>query len=99
LFYTKRQVLETEFGKIKVSTGKSLMKAGKFNHFIESLFYKFCPRYFEILAHQYNMNSSQRKFSVEMEKSITKENYRFIKMLIGPYASYIQQSGFKQKIK
>ena len=99
LFYTKRQVLETEFGKIKVSTGKSLMKAGKFNHFIESLFYKFCPRHFELLSHQYKMNSTQQKFSLSMENSINKENYRFIKMLIGPYASYIQQSGFKRKIK
>ena len=97
-FYTKKQVLETEFGKIEVPTGKSLMKAGKFNHFIESLFYTFCPKHFEILAHQYNMNSSQQKFSVEMEKSITKENFRFIKMLIGPYVSYIQQPGFKKQI-
>ena len=97
-FYTKRQVLETEFGKIHIPTGKSLMKDGKFNHFIESLFYKFCPKHFELLAHQYNMNSSQQKFSSVLENSIAKENFRFIKMLIGPYSLYIQQSGFKLKI-
>jgi hypothetical protein len=34
-----------------------------------------------------------------MERSIKQYTYRFIKMLIGPYISYIQQSGFKQKIK
>ena len=98
-FYTKSQVLETEFGKIEVPTGKSLMKSGKLNHFIESLFWRFCPKHFEILHHQYNLNASQQKFSEFMEKSIAQDTYRFIKMLIGPYISYIQQSGFKQKIK
>ena len=98
-FYTKSQVLETEFGKITVQTGESLMKSGQFNHFIESLFWRFCPKHFEILHHQYNLNASQQKFSEFMEKSIAHDAYRFIKMLIGPYISYIQQSGFKQKIK
>jgi hypothetical protein len=98
-FYTKSQVLETEFGKIEVPTGKSLMKSGKLNHFIESMFWQFCPKHFEILHHQYNLNASQQKFSEFMEKSIAQDTYRFIKMLIGPYISYIQQSGFKQKIK
>jgi hypothetical protein len=98
-YYTKSQVLETEFGKIEVPTGKSLMKSGKFNHFIESMFWQFCPKHFEILRHQYNLNASQQKFSEFMERSIEKDTYRFIKMLIGPYISYIQQSGFKQKIK
>ena len=98
-FYTKSQVLETEFGKIEVPTGESLMKSGQFNHFIESLFWRFCPKHFEILHHQYNLNASQQKFSEFMEKSIAHDAYRFIKMLIGPYISYIQQSGFKQKIK
>ena len=98
-FYTKSQVLETEFGKIDVPTGKSLMKSGKLNHFIESMFWQFCPKHFEILHHQYNLNASQQKFSEFMERSIAQDTYRFIKMLIGPYISYIQQSGFKQKIK
>ena len=98
-FYTKSQVLETEFGKIEIPTGKSLMKSGQFNHFIESMFWQFCPKHFEILHHQYNLNASQQKFSEFMERSIAQDTYRFIKMLIGPYISYIQQSGFKQKIK
>ena len=97
-FYNKTQVLNTEFGEIKIRTGKSLMKNGMFNHFIESLFYRFCPRHFELLAHQYNLNSSQQQFSEALEKSLLKDNYRFIKMLIGPYISYIQQSGFKNKL-
>ena len=98
-YYTKSQVLETEFGKIEVPTGESLMKSGQFNHFIESLFWRFCPKHFEILHHQYKLNASHQKFSEFMEKSIAQDAYRFIKMLIGPYISYIQQSGFKQKIK
>ena len=97
-YYTKTQILDTEFGKIQVPTGANLMKSGQLNHFIESMFWHFCPKHFEILAHQYKLNTSHKKFSVAMEKYIAKENYRFIKMLIGPYISYIQQSGFKNKI-
>jgi len=98
-YYTKSQVLKTEFGKIEVPTGKSLIKSGRFNHFIESMFWQFCPKHFEILHHQYKLSASQKKFSEFMEKSIAQDAHRFIKMLIGPYISYIQQSGFKHKIK
>ena len=74
------------------------MKSGKFNHFVESMFWKFCPKHFEILSHQHRLGAPQQKFSQAMETHLEKDTYRFVKMLIGPYISYIQQSGFKQKI-
>ena len=98
-FYTKSQKLTTEFGEIEVPTGKTLMRSGRFNHFIESIFWRFCPNYFELLAHQYTVGAPDQKFSSVFEKYIEKDAFRFIKMLIGPYISYILQSGFKQKIK
>jgi len=98
-YYTKTQILNTEFGKIQIATGKSLMESDKLNHFIESMFWRFCPKHFEILTHQYNLNSSHKKFSSAMEKYIAQEEFRFIKILIGPYISYIQQSTFKHNIQ
>ncbi len=98
-YYTKRQIIDTEFGAVTIASGNSLMKTGQFNHFIESMFWKFCPKYFEILSHQYRVSAPQHKFSEAMETHLEKDDYRFIKMLIGPYISYIQQSRFKHKIK
>ena len=97
-YYSKNQILNTEFGKIKVPTGKYLIKSGNLGHFIESIFWQFCPKYFEILNHQINLRSSYKKFSTILEKYIIKEDYHFIKKLIGPYISYIQQSSFKRNI-
>uniref|UniRef100_A0A6C0C6F4 Uncharacterized protein n=1 Tax=viral metagenome TaxID=1070528 RepID=A0A6C0C6F4_9ZZZZ len=98
-YYTRKQVLDTDFGKISVATGKSLMKSGRFNHFIESMFWKFCPKYSKLLCRQCKMKAFQQEFSESMETQLEKDNYRFIKMLIGPYISYIQQSMFMRKIK
>ena len=82
-----------------MAPGKTLMKNGDFNHFIESLFWRFSPNYFELLAHQSNVGAPKQKFSDVFETFIEKDAFRFIKMLIGPYISYILQSGFKHKIK
>ena len=98
-YYTKSQKLSTKFGEIEVAPGKTLMKNGDFNHFIESLFWRFSPNYFELLAHQSKVNAPKQKFSVVFQNFIEKDSFRFIKMLIGPYISYILQSGFKHKIK
>tara|TARA_Y100001980_G_C14345778_1_gene158434 strand:- start:85 stop:576 length:492 start_codon:yes stop_codon:yes gene_type:complete len=98
-YYTKSQKLTTKFGEIEVAPGKTLMKNGDFNHFIESLFWRFSPNYFELLAHQSKVNAPKQKFSDVFQNFIEKDSFRFIKMLIGPYISYILQSGFKHKIK
>lgn len=97
-FYSKNQILDTRFGKIKVPTGKELIKSGNLNHFIESIFWQFCPKYFEILNHQTKLKTSFKKFSTILEKYIIEEDYRFVKNLIGPYISYIRQSAFKHNI-
>jgi len=97
-FYNKFHTLVTEFGNVDIRSGKQLLFEGHLNYFIESIFWPFCPKHHEILVHQYNMGTSYSKITKVTEKYIEKEAFRFVKMLIGPFISYIQQIIFKLRI-
>ena len=97
-YYDRHHTIDTEFGKICIEPGERLIATGRLSHFIESLFWELCPKHHEIIVHQFKMDSTSEKFSSALEDYIFEQDFRFIKLLIGPFMSYMQQVLFKRSI-
>ena len=96
-YFNSTREIKTSQGTIKMKKGKTLLKHGELNLFIESMFIDFSKKYKDLVV---NDLMEYKKISSEnLNNLIEKEEKIFTSSLVDRYISFITQEAMENKIQ
>ncbi len=96
LYYSQARTIETNFGRLTVPRGSTLLKQGRLGEFIEACFLDFYPDRRAVLVRA--MGEDRAKATDELETSIAAGGIRFTKAVSRALVGFMSQSFFKERV-
>ena len=96
-YFNSTREIKTAQGTIKMKKGKTLLKHGKLNLFIESMFIDFSEKYKELVVN--DLLNYKTISSKNLNILIEKEEKIFTSSLVDRYISFITQEAMENKIQ
>ena len=98
-YYNTKRVFETEWGKVEIKKGSSLIKEGHLGLFIESMFIDFCPHFKRSIFEQMTTKSLRKSNIDTLQTIIEKRDILFTKAIVKSFVKFILQPDIKKKVK
>jgi len=95
-YFTSTREIKYKSKSIKMEKGKTLLKNGKLNVFIESMFIDFNEKYKKLVVN--NLINHKTIQSKKLNKLIEKEENKFTDSLVNNYISFVTQDKMYHKI-
>lgn len=98
-YYDTKRTFETEYGKIEIKEGRYLIKEGKLDIFIETLFMDFCQDYKELICRHATVSTTRKNSINALQKIIEVKKIHFTKTLLKAFVKFILQPSIKKTVQ